>query len=41
MRGVEAGDGDAGEQMVQQPGARLGQFVENERTAGELGEDGE
>ena len=41
LRGVEAGDGDAGEQMVQQPGARLGQFVENERAAGELGEDGE
>ena len=41
MRGVEAGDSDAGEQMVQQPGTRLGQFVENEGTAGELGEDGE
>ena len=41
LRGVEAGDGDAGEQMAQQPGARLGQLVENERAAGEFGEDGE
>ena len=41
LRGVEAGDGDTGEQMVQQPGARLGQFIENERPAGEFGEDGE
>ena len=41
LRGVEAGDGDAGEQMAEQPGARLGQLVENERPAGELGEDGE
>ena len=41
LRGVEAGDGDAGEEMVQQPGAGLGQLVQNERAAGEFGEDGE
>jgi len=40
-RGMAAGDSDAGEQMAQQPGASLGQFIENERTAGNLGEDGE
>ena len=31
LRGVEAGDGDAGKEMGEQPGAGLGQFVENER----------
>ena len=41
LRGVEAGDGDAGEEMAEQAGAGLGKFVENERRAGELGEDGE
>ncbi len=41
VRGVKAGDGDTGEQMTQQPGARLGQLIENQRRAGELGKDGE
>ena len=41
LRGVVAGDGDAGEQMAQQPGARFGQFIENERPAREFGENGE
>ena len=41
VRGVKAGDGDTGEQMAQQPGARLGQLIENERPAREFGEDGE
>jgi hypothetical protein len=41
LRGIVAGDGDAGEQMAQQPGARLGHFIENERPAREFGEDGE
>ena len=31
----------AGEKMVEQPGAGLGQFVQDERAAGQLGEDGE
>ena len=41
LRGIAAGDGDAGEQMVQQPRAGLGKLVQHERSAGKLGEDGE
>ncbi len=41
VRGVKAGDGDAGEQMAQQPSARLGQFIQHERPAREFGENGE
>ena len=41
LRGVKAGDGDTGEQMAQQRGARVGQLIENERPAREFGEDGE
>ena len=41
LRGVEAGDADAGKEMVQQRRAGLGKFVENERCAKKFGEDGE
>ena len=41
MRGVEARDGDAGKEMRKKSGAGLGELVENERRAGQLGEDGE
>ena len=41
MRGVEARDGDAGKEMVEQPRARLGQLVQYERCAGDFREDGE
>jgi hypothetical protein len=38
---VETGDGDIGEEMGEEPGARLGQLVQDQRGAGKLGEDGE
>ena len=41
LRRVEAGDGDAREEVVEQRRARLGQLVQHERAAGEFGEDGE
>ena len=41
MRGVEPRDGDAGEESVENAGAGVGEFVEDERRAGELGEDRE
>jgi hypothetical protein len=41
LRGVVTGDSDTGEQAVQQPCARVGRLIENERAARELGEDGE
>jgi hypothetical protein len=41
MRRIKARDGDAGKQMAQQSGAGFREFVEDERTAGKLGEDGE
>ena len=41
LRRVEAGDGDVREKMAEQIGAGLGQLVQHERTAGELGKDGE
>src|SRR3546814_18160699 len=41
MRRVMAGDGGAGEQMREQPSTRLGQFIQGERSATVLGEDGE
>ena len=41
LRRVEAGDGDAREQVIEQRRAGLGQFVQDQRTAGQFGEDGE
>ena len=38
---IEAGDGHARKQPVEKSGARFGQLVEDERCAGDLGEDGE
>ena len=38
---VEAGDGDAREQVIEQRRAGLGQLVQDQRAAGQLGEDGE
>jgi hypothetical protein len=38
---VEAGDGNGREEKRQQAGAGVGQLVEDERAAGDLGEDGE
>ena len=39
LRRVEARDGKAGKQPGEKPGAGIGEFVEGERAAGELGED--
>jgi hypothetical protein len=39
--GVEAGDGDTGEEMAEESGPRPGQLVQDERGAGDLREDGE
>ena len=41
MRRIVAGDRRRGKQRAEQLGAGLGEFVENEPRAGELGEDGE
>ncbi len=41
LRRVEAGYDDAREEVAEQSGACLGQLVQHERTAGDLGEDGE
>ncbi len=41
MRRVEPGDGDARKELAEERGAGVGEFVEHERAAGELGEDGE
>ena len=38
---VEAGDGNGRKKKGQQAGAGVGQLVEDERAAGDLGEDGE
>jgi hypothetical protein len=38
---VETGDGNGREEKRQQAGAGVGQLVEDERAAGDLGEDGE
>jgi hypothetical protein len=39
--GVEARGADIREEMAEEAGARLGEFVQEERGAGKLGEDGE
>ena len=39
LRRIEARDGKAGKQPGEKPGAGIGEFVEGERAAGELGED--
>ena len=41
LRRVEARDGKAGEKPGEKPGAGIGEFVEGERAASELGEDRE
>ena len=41
LRRVEAGDGDAQEELIEQRRARLGQLVQDQRAAGQFGEDGE
>ena len=41
LRRVEAGDGDGRKEVVEQRRAGLGQLVQHERAAGDLGEDGE
>ena len=41
LRRVEAGDGDAGKEEIEEPGACVRQFVEHERAAGKLRENGE
>jgi hypothetical protein len=41
LRRVETGDGNGREEKRQQAGAGVGQLVEDERAAGDLGEDGE
>ena len=41
LGGVEAGDGQGRKEGGKQAGADLGQFVDEQRTAGDLGQDGE
>jgi hypothetical protein len=41
LRRIEATDGDAGKEVVEERGARVGQLVQHERAAGDLGQDGE
>ena len=41
MRGVEAGDGDAGKEKRKKSSAGFGELVENERCARQLGQDRE
>src|SRR3546814_18791270 len=41
LGGIEAGHGDGREQVAEQVGAGLRQLVEHQRSASELGEDGE
>jgi hypothetical protein len=41
LRRVEAGYDDAREEVAEQRRARLRQLVQHERTAGDLGQDGE
>jgi hypothetical protein len=41
MGRIEAGDGNAWEQVVEESGPRFSKLIEDERCAGHLGEDGE
>jgi len=41
LRRVEAGDGDAREEVIEQCRTDLGEFVQDQRAGGQFGEDGE